>query len=173
MTVESQPSPPILRPMTECSLAVAAWIHAAAFGDAGDDAVARAERLLREELARPWASIELAFLGDEAAGLSIAWVVADEVQVIDVATHPVHRRRGVGRALVKGIVDLARRRNAARVHLELRRSNAAALALYRGAGFGVVRRRVGYYADGEDGLEMTLGLDASGAVLPPLDDVAL
>src|SRR6185312_3951673 len=68
---------------------------------------------LREELARPWARIWIA-RGDapvgspRAVGFLLAWHVADELHVLDVATHPELRRRGYGRALLQQSLAYAR-----------------------------------------------------------------
>ncbi|MXY71468.1 MAG: ribosomal-protein-alanine acetyltransferase, partial [Dehalococcoidia bacterium] len=51
---------------------------------------------------------------------------------------------------------------AAAVTLEVRASNEAARALYRGCGFEEVGERRRYYADGADAVIMTLALDAGG-----------
>ena len=50
------------------------------------------------ELARSWARIWTA--GDPVVAFLLAWAVADELHVINVATHPDHRRCGAARALL-------------------------------------------------------------------------
>ena len=60
------------------------------------------------------------------------------------------------------------------VLLEVRRSNEGALALYRRLGFALTNVRRGYYADGEDALEMLVELDpVTGAHVPQADGVPL
>lgn len=93
---------------------------------------------------------------EEAQGAPIAfllaWHVADEFELLDVATAETARRRGLGRALLAELVSEARSLAASAIYLEVRPSNAAALALYLGAGFSEVGRRPRYYPDGEDAL---------------------
>jgi ribosomal-protein-alanine N-acetyltransferase len=87
------------------------------------------------------------------AGFIVAWVVADvEVQILEVATRPSMRRRGVASALVRAALDLA---PAAEARLECRASNAAARRLYAGLGFAETGVRRRYYADGEDAALLT------------------
>jgi len=87
------------------------------------------------------------------AGFVVAWVVADvEVQILEVATCPSMRRRGVASALVRAALDLA---PAAEARLECRASNAAARRLYAGLGFAETGARRSYYADGEDAALLT------------------
>ena len=88
-----------------------------------------------------------------AYGFVVAWVIGDvEVQILEVATLPSMRRRGIASALVRAALDLA---PAADANLECRASNAAAYRLYEKLGFDQVGKRAKYYADGEDCLLMT------------------
>ncbi len=98
----------------------------------------------------------------------LAWSVADELHLLDMATHPEHRRQGHSRALLTELVSLARSEHKRLVLLEVRRSNAAAIALYESAGFGTTGVRRGYYSDnGEDALEMRITLNpATGELVP-------
>jgi [ribosomal protein S18]-alanine N-acetyltransferase len=80
-------------------------------------------------------------------------VVADEMHILDLAVRAERQRRGLARWLLEFALDQARRRGAARAFLEVRRSNQAALALYRSLGFRVLAERRLYYRDpGEDAL---------------------
>jgi ribosomal-protein-alanine N-acetyltransferase len=71
--------------------------------------------------------------------------------IVTLAVHPGHRRRGLGRRLL--VACEARLRQPV-LRLTVRRSNAAAIALYESAGYHPVRVRRHYYADGEDGIVM-------------------
>jgi len=93
------------------------------------------------------------------AGYLMAWVVHDELHVLNLAVARRVRRRGVGAALMAAALHLARREGLATVTLEVRRSNAGAQAFYREFGFREIGVRAGYYPDtGEDALVMTLTL---------------
>lgn len=113
---------------------------------------------MRDELARSWSTVHVADRGGAAVGYLTAWQVADEVEVIQVATHPAARREGLGRALMVRVIELARARGDARVLLEVRPTNAPAVALYRALGFVEVALRERYYDDGEDALVLALAL---------------
>jgi [ribosomal protein S18]-alanine N-acetyltransferase len=122
------------------------------------------EQLLRNELANAW-SVLLAAVEDDGTaermlGYIIFWVVHDEIHVLNVATAPEARRRGVGRALMAKATEHGRGRACRLVTLEVRRSNAPALGLYRSLGFRQVGVRPRYYAEeDEDAIVMTLDLD--------------
>jgi ribosomal-protein-alanine N-acetyltransferase len=115
---------------------------------------------LKEELARPWARVRVARDDSgRAIGVLVAWLVADEVHVLDVAVHETRRREGIGRALLDDLASFARERGGRHVYLEVRRSNEPAINLYRHAGFTLHNVRKAYYPDGEDALEMALSLE--------------
>lgn len=129
------------------------------------------------ELARAWCRGFIARAAPDAPPIAfaIAWIVADEVHIIHVGTHPDARRRGAARALVDALVELGRAERARLLLLEVRRSNRAAIALYRSTGFRAIGVRRGYYGDdGEDAIEMMLTLDpVTGDVRRGPDEVAI
>ena len=119
---------------------------------------------------RPWTADEFtAFLlsknciavGDLRA-FALLRVVADEAELLTIATRPEHQRQGLARALLasahKDIAD----KGATYCFLEVAADNAAAIALYESLGYGVTGRRPRYYrrADGTetDAITMTLHL---------------
>lgn len=75
---------------------------------------------------------------------------------IAVAAHA--RGRGVGRALMAAAIGGARERGAREMRLEVRQSNATAIALYTQLGFERFGERSGYYGDGEDAWRYRLSL---------------
>jgi [ribosomal protein S18]-alanine N-acetyltransferase len=68
-----------------------------------------------------------------------------EAQILNVSVVPDHRRLGFGRAVVERFLDAAQARGAEQCFLEVRASNAPAIALYASEGFVTVGRRDGYY----------------------------
>jgi ribosomal-protein-alanine N-acetyltransferase len=73
-------------------------------------------------------------------------VVTDEIQIHNLAVRSDARRQGLARLLLAVGLDVGARRGGRRALLEVRASNAAALTLYREAGFLPVARRKGYYS---------------------------
>ncbi|TVR03592.1 MAG: ribosomal-protein-alanine N-acetyltransferase [Deltaproteobacteria bacterium] len=91
--------------------------------------------------------------GEDVIGFLVRWRITDEVHILNVAVDPTARRQGVGRAMVRHVLDEAARDQAAFVTLEVRVSNDPAIELYRSLDFFTVGRRKEYYADnGEDAL---------------------
>ena len=94
---------------------------------------------------------------------SVAWFVADEGHLANLATDPAHRGRGFARAVLRDLLAEARRRGIANVWLEVRTGNAVAIHLYRAHGFRTAGIRKGYYQkEREDALVMVLPLEAEG-----------
>ncbi len=138
------------------------------------------EAQVRAELERPWARIWVARETEPGTGTSriagylVAWHVADELHVMNVATRADRRRRGIGRALVDAAVAYARARRVRHALLEVRRSNRAAIAMYRGIGFFAMGVRSKYYPDDEDAVEMVLLFDPNtGEIVQHDDEVRL
>jgi [ribosomal protein S18]-alanine N-acetyltransferase len=115
---------------------------------------------LEAERLKAYSQVWVARLGVTAPAVAYAlvWLVADELQIVDLATHPSARRQGAARALLEALIAFARGLSFQCVLLEVRASNAPALALYQQAGFTEARTRRGYYSDGEDACEMALFL---------------
>ena len=118
----------------------------------------------REVLAAQLPDARHEFLVAERDGLLLGYIammcVLDEGDVSNVAVAPEARRRGVGRALLAGMLARARKRALSTVTLEVREHNAAAIALYGAAGFEPVGRRRGYYEHPrEDAVLMTLWMN--------------
>ena len=79
------------------------------------------------------------------AGYVVAWVVVDEAEIANIAVAPAARRLGIGARLLDDAVAALAVRGARAIYLEVRRSNAAARALYASRGFREVGCRRGYY----------------------------
>lgn len=69
----------------------------------------------------------------------------EEGQIVNVATHPSHRRRGAGRMLMEAIERDARARGFTLLSLEVRVSNESAIRLYEAHGFTKEGVRKGFY----------------------------
>jgi [ribosomal protein S18]-alanine N-acetyltransferase len=163
--------------MTDADIPAVAILEGSSFPTATADlgATADREKRLREELARPWSHAWVVRAeGGGAIAYALAWLVADEVHLLNVATHPSHRRMGWATRLVETVIDFARAHQAVHVRLEVRRSNEGALRMYRAAGFFVAALRRDYYPDREDAIDMDLHLDlGSGEILRRDDEVRL
>lgn len=87
--------------------------------------------------------------------------VAPEMEIVNIAVSPGERRKGYGRSLMRMLLQVAVKMGMQKISLEVRESNAAAIALYESLGFCQSGRRRRYYPDnGEDALIYILKLQA-------------
>ena len=115
------------------------------------------EELFRDALDNPHTAILLAEGEDGAIlGYAVLSVILDEGNLDNIAVAPEARRRGVADALLGALTGFGREHLSV-LMLEVRASNAPAIALYEKHGFVAVGRRKNYYdAPKEDAILMTL-----------------
>jgi GNAT superfamily N-acetyltransferase len=71
------------------------------------------------------------------------WWAAEDCLLEDLFVREDARNSGVGRALVQGVIDLARERGCRRVELDVNEANAPALKVYESFGFSAQDDRYG------------------------------
>lgn len=125
-------------------------------------------RLEEECFAVPWS--KNSFLGElknklavylvavedgNAVGYAGMWHVVNEGHITNVAVSPKHRGKHIGSALMEALVEEGKSREMLGITLEVRKSNAAAIGLYKKYGFKLEGIRKEYYEDNrEDALIM-------------------
>ena len=115
--------------------------------------------MLKEELKNDCAAFLVAEdpQSGEVLGYAGLLVAADEGYITNVAVFPEYRREGIAGELIEVFLRFARAHHLAFLTLEVRPSNAPAIALYEGFGFREAGRRKNYYdLPKEDALIMTL-----------------
>lgn len=118
--------------------------------------------MLLAELGRPGTLDLAAVEGAAVLGYVLASRYADVWHILNVAVRPDRRRRGVAATMLRHLIEETSRRPHMGYTLEVRVSNAGAIALYEGLGFVSHGVRTGYYSDnGEDALIMWRGGDAT------------
>jgi ribosomal-protein-alanine N-acetyltransferase len=113
--------------------------------------------LFRRELDNPLSTVDLLWIREHLAGYLCSWFVSGELNILNVATAPVFRRRRVAGRLLHHVLDRSCRQGLEKAFLEVRLSNEGAIALYQAFGFRTIGRRSHYYPDGEDALVMERG----------------
>ena len=83
--------------------------------------------------------------GNQVIGYSILSVAAAEAHILNLCVDPGFRNLGYGERLLNEIIDRARYAEVEAIFLEVRPSNANALALYRKKGFRKIAKRPAYY----------------------------
>ena len=100
------------------------------------------EIAVRSELTNKLALWLVALEDGEVVGYVGSQTVLQEADMMNIAVADTHRRRGIARMLVE---ELIRQLDAYQLTLEVRASNAPAIALYEKLGFTQVGLRKNYY----------------------------
>lgn len=116
--------------------ATLAATHAAAFASGRAWQAAEFTSLLN--------SIGVILCGD-AESFLLGRVIADEAEVLTLATHPDQQRKGLAHQRLMTFLGRAQDAGAARVFLEVAADNAPAKALYQKENFRVIAERPNYY----------------------------
>ena len=113
--------------------------------------------MIMSELNNPSCLYLAAVDGDTLVGYIGVQTVLDEGYINNVAVRPEYRRKGIAAALISLLINEARAIGLAFMTLEVRESNAPAIALYEKLGFTTVGRRKNYYEKPrEDAILMTI-----------------
>ena len=137
--------------------------------DVSAEHIPQIEEIERECFSRPWTAEQLKsqmrdaqheFIAAVGDGRVLGYVglmyVLDEGYISNVAVHPDARRQGIGDTLIDALAAKAAELELAFLTLEVRESNAPAIALYAKHGFHPVGKRKNYYdAPKEDAVLMT------------------
>ena len=92
----------------------------------------------------------VAEMGTTLCGYLMAWRVADQMHILNIATDPNYLRRGVGTALLLKVTAIAIEGGQTEVTLEVRESNHGAREFYRRHHFTETGVRPGYYQDNKE-----------------------
>ena len=137
--------------------------------DVSAEHITQIEEIERKCFSRPWTVGQLRsqmrdaqheFIAAVNDGRVLGYVglmyVLDEGYISNVAVHPDARRQGIGDTLIDALAAKAAELELAFLTLEVRESNAPAIALYAKHGFHPVGKRKNYYdAPKEDAVLMT------------------
>lgn len=142
----------LFRPMKVTDLPAIMEIERLSFSDPWSE-VSFEDELTSNDLAYYIVSL----VDGKITGYAGMWVVLDEAQLTNVALHPDYRGKGMGKEILSYMIELAKQLGAAKMTLEVRKSNQIAQHMYRNLGFTVIGTRKNYYPDnGEDAILMGL-----------------
>ena len=111
---------------------------------------------IREELDNENSHFLTAVCDGKVLGYIGVQEICGEAYIANVAVHPEYRHFGVGERLISKAADGAKQRQCEFITLEVRKSNAPAIALYQKEGYNIAGERKNFYSDPvENGLIMT------------------
>lgn len=116
-----------------------------------------AARIEKENFSEPWSEESLVLLtkpdypsfaiceGEELVAYIGASKALDELQILTVAVDKRARRKGYGRAILNALDSYAKECGISLISLEVRESNAPAIALYEACGYSKAGVRKNFY----------------------------
>lgn len=126
-------------PMNEGHVAQVAELEKVCFSDPWS------ENSVRSELSNPLSVWLVAEENGVVRGYVGSQTVLDETDMMNIAVHPDFRRKGIAAALISELVGQLKERGSHILRLEVRESNAPAIALYESLGFAQLGLRKNYY----------------------------
>lgn len=81
----------------------------------------------------------------EILGIASMYCVFDEGQIMNIAVDPNFRRRGIGKALLELLCEIAFERKCVSIVLEVALDNENAILLYEKCGFEKAGKRKGFF----------------------------
>lgn len=125
--------------MEACHIPAIAALEAKCFRDPWP------EIAIASELTNPLSYWLVAVEGSQLVGYVGSQTVLDGADMMNIAVDPDYRRQGVAERLIEKLIQGVSAKGAICLALEVRVSNAPAIALYQKLGFAQVGRRPNYY----------------------------
>ena len=108
------------------------------------------QEMLSEVLKAPYQWSVLAEEDGKIYGFACLFSLFETAELLNIAVDTDYRGRGIGESLLTAVHEQAKAMGAERILLEVRVSNAPAIALYKKHGYEKIAVRKNYYGNGED-----------------------
>ena len=109
-----------------------------------------AEMFLQEVEGNGLSRSFVALEGGRVVGYFVAWFLNQNAHLLNIAVASSHQRKGIGRLMLRYLLDMAKRELKQLITLEVRESNAVAIELYRSFGFTRIGIHHLYYHDDKE-----------------------
>jgi [ribosomal protein S18]-alanine N-acetyltransferase len=94
---------------------------------------------------------------EKVVGYIDFWITFDSATIARIAIDKIYRNRGLAGDLLVKSEEILKEEHVEFYTLEVRKSNVAAIALYKKHGFALITVKHRYYENGEDALYMMKG----------------
>lgn len=93
---------------------------------------------------------DLYLKNDQVVGYSVVSTGAGEAHLLNLCLHPEYQGLGLGRQMLRKVLEKLPQERVETIFLEVRVSNQAAKNLYLSEGFNEIGQRFNYYPKGEE-----------------------
>lgn len=105
---------------------------------------------LSQEMENPLAFYSVALVDEKIVAYGGLWAVMGEGEITNIAVQNTYRKKGIGKQVLKDLLERARQNKVFSITLEVRSSNQAAQSLYMSYGFTPIAIRKKYYQKPEE-----------------------
>lgn len=111
--------------------------------------------ILKSELENRNSKYVVAKENNEIVGFAGIIVTPIDVEITNIVTKKSKRKKGIGKALLEKIIDIAKQTEMKKISLEVNEKNIVAINLYQNAGFENIGIRKKYYNGIDNAIIMT------------------
>ncbi len=102
------------------------------------------------ELTNKVANYYVATFDDEVIAYGGMWIIEDCANITNIAIREEYKKMGLGKRLVKKLIEYAKSKECSGITLEVRVSNSIAIDLYKSLGFKIEGTRKAFYSDNNE-----------------------
>lgn len=114
--------------------------------------------IFKTELGNPNSKYLVAKINDTIVGFAGFITMYDEADISNIVVNKSYRHLGIGKLMLKNLINLAKSQNLVALNLEVKSSNIFAINLYKNLHFTECGLRKKYYNNLEDAILMRLAL---------------
>ncbi len=111
--------------------------------------------ILKSELENEISKYIVAKMNDEIVGFAGIIILPDDVEITNIVTKKVERKKGIGKLLLDKLIEMAKETEKETISLEVNEINIPAINLYKTSGFEEVGIRKKYYNGINNAIIMT------------------
>ena len=103
----------------------------------------------------------------KVVGYIFGWIIQNEFHLHNIAVHPDHQRKKIGRELIQHIISRIADQKVNVILLEVSVNNLSARKCYQSLGFVQLGILKDYYSKGDDAILYNLYINSNGRMVPP------
>lgn len=115
--------------------------------------------ILKQEIENNNSIYVVAKIDDSIVGFAGIKIIFDEAELMNIVVKKVNRKQGIGKILLKELVNIMKDSGINKIMLEVNENNNAAIKLYQTFGFEQSGKRKKYYNNIDDAILMEMHIN--------------